>query len=248
MLGNSDWEIVNAFADGELTGKERDAFVRRLAVEPELARALEQVASVKHSLGPLCPPRSETPERKRGWVASAAAIAACLALIAGALIHGLGGKSDDWSAAPASVHAWLSQKSYILPETQTLPVVSTARIGDVRAFDLTLSRLVLVDVEAIHEDGREIVGMHYRGVNGCRLTVVAVEALAGDPSDLPEVHAGLGVRWTVAGRHYYVLASGMDRARFEAIAGFVEAESRRDRDAELRIAMHEATSRAQPCA
>jgi hypothetical protein len=91
--------------------------------------------------------------------------------------------------------------------------------------------------------------MHYRGRHGCRLTVVALEALPGDPSVLPARHGGLGARWSVGRAHFYVLASGMDRGRFDAIVAYAKAESHRlDRRDTLVLAMSDATERARPCA
>jgi hypothetical protein len=91
--------------------------------------------------------------------------------------------------------------------------------------------------------------MHYRGRRGGRWTVVALEALPGDPSLLPARHDGLGARWSVGRAHFYVLASGMDRGRFDAIVAYAKAESRRlDRRDMLELALLDATERARPCA
>ena len=127
-------------------------------------------------------------------------------------------------------------------------MISTARIGDIEVFDLSSSRLTLVDVRSTRRDDRDVVAMHYRGRRGCRLTVVALEALPGDPSALPARHDGLGARWSVGRAHFYVLASGMDRDRFDAIVTYARAESRRlDRRDTLELAMRDATDKAQPC-
>ena len=95
--------------------------------------------------------------------------------------------------------------------------------------------------------------MHYRGRHGCRLTAIALEAAPQDPLEgavAPDAQStGLEARWTVGGIHFYLLANGMDRGRFNAIASYAMAESRRlNGQDDLRVAMQTATDHAQPCA
>jgi hypothetical protein len=79
--------------------------------------------------------------------------------------------------------------------------------------------------------------------------VVALEALSDDPASLPARHDGLGARWSVGRAHFYVLASGMDRDRFDAIVTYATAESHRlGRRDTLVLAMQDATDKARPCA
>ena len=251
MLRDRDWELVNAYADGELPDESAAELKLRLETEPELLAALEDVRQAQLRLAMLAPPRTtvEPPRPDRLPRAAVTAAAACLAVIlALAAAYELAWKPPAWTRAASDFHHQLSDNGYVLPEEAALPVVSTARIGDVPAFDLSSSRLVLVDIQSARRAGRDLVAMHYRGRNGCRLTVVALEALAGDPANLPIRHEGLGKRWTVEHIHFYVLANGMDLGRFKAIATFAEAESRRlGRTEALRAAMDTATQTAQPC-
>lgn len=248
----SDWELVNAYADGELPPDEARQVLARLAREPELAEALAEVTEVKRSLGALRPARPANPPSRlprRGWLRRLAVAASLAAVLALGVLYGMGRFAPDWQTVPAAFHAELSARSYVLDPSAPIPVVSTARIGDVAAFDLSGSRLALVDLRTGREAGRDVVAMHYRGRNGCRLTVVALEARPDDPEPLPEVHHGLAARWSLERLHYYILADGMDHDRFSAIAGYAEAESRRLHDVgRLRLAMGAATAQARPCA
>lgn len=253
MLSESDWELINAYADGELPPAGMAEVRRRLAAEPALAASMAEVRSTKSRLAALRPaaspdlpsPAPRAP-RARRRIAAAACLAALVALGAA---YQLLWRAPSWIESPAELHRILASKTYVLPERQALPVISTARIGDMRVFDLSSSRLFLVDVQSSRQAGRDVVAMHYRGLRGCRLTVVAVEAMTGDPAALPVRHEGLGARWTAGPIHFYLLASGMDRNRFDAIATYARSESLRlNDDAELRVAMREATAQARPCA
>jgi len=252
-LSETDWELINAYADDELSAEDREAVSRRLTYDDSLVAALAEVHATKAGLSLMRPAKvAAPPARRRVGVRhiAAGAVAASLAAIAvlGALYQ-LGGVTNDWRDTPAVLHAALSENTYVLSEGSALPVVSTARIGNLEVFDLSSSRLTLVDIEIARNDDRDLVAMHYRGRRGCRLTVVAVEALPDDPSPLPARHAGLGVRWSVGPAHYYLLASGMDRDRFDAIAAYAKAESRRlNRRDGLEMAMRDATDKARPCA
>ena len=250
-LSETDWAELNAYADGELAGSAREAMVRRLAHDRELAGALAEVHAAKAAVS-LMRPSGMTPKEGHRLVpfggrrlALAASVAAALALGA---IYGLTDPDGDWRTAPAALHQSFSEEAYALPETDRIPVISTAGIGDLRAVDLSASRLTLVDVRSLDRDGRDIVAMHYRGRNGCRVTLVALEATPDEAAPLPGGE-GLAAAWTVGGIHYALLAGGMDSARFDAIEAYARAETRpmAPRD-ELRLAMRSATAEAQPCA
>jgi hypothetical protein len=264
MLSESDWTLINAYADGELPADRAAEIARRLRSEPALAEALAEVRSTKSRLAAMRPaqaadrrvptlrvPTLGAPTLRAPSLRASRrlAAAACIALpLAIAAAYPALWRSPDWTEAAAEFHRSLSENTYVLPDRVALPVISTARIGDVQVFDLSSSRLYLVDVQSSRGSGRDVVAMHYRGRNGCRLTAVAVEALAGDPAELPVRHEGLGARWTVGPIHFYLLASGMDDARFRAIASYARAESERlNRDARLRLAMQDATDHARPC-
>ncbi len=249
-LSETDWELINAYADGELSPEDKDALSRRLTHDAVLAAALAEIHATKAALSLIRPAKEPIPTERGSFGIRRFALAASLAaaVVLGAFYQ-FGGVGEDWRNAPAELHAALSTNTYVLPEGGVMPVISTARIGDFEVFDLSSSRLTLVDVSTTRRDDRDVVAMHYRGRRGCRLTVVALESLPGDPSVLPARHDGLGARWSVGRAHFYVLASGMDRDRFDAIVTYAKAESRRlhQRDT-LELAMRDATDKARPCA
>ncbi|MDH3667523.1 MAG: hypothetical protein OEN23_11395 [Paracoccaceae bacterium] len=248
-LSEKDWELINAYADGELSAADEAMVARRLTHDAVLGAALAEVHATKAALSLMqpAPAQVESPHARMGLRRLALAASAAVAVAFGA-IYQLGSFGEDWRDAPAELHAALSAKTYVLAEGRALPVISTARIGNLEVFDLSSSRLTLVDVSTTRRDDRDVVAMHYRGRRGCRLTVVAVEALRDDPATLPARHDELGARWTAGRAHFYMLASGMDRDRFDAIAAYAKAESRRlDRRDGLELAMRDATEDARPC-
>ncbi len=249
-LSETDWELINAYADGELSAEDKLEISRRLTHDAVLAAALAEVHATKAALSLIRPAKEPAPTARDKFGARRLALAASLAAaVALGALYQFGGVGEDWRDAPADLHATLSANTYVLPEGGVMPVISTARIGDFEVFDLSSSRLTLVDVRTTRRDDRDVVAMHYRGRRGCRLTVVALAALPGDPSVLPARHDGLGARWSVGRAHFYVLASGMDRDRFDAIVTYAKAESRRlDRRDTLELAMLDATEQARPCA
>jgi anti-sigma factor RsiW len=249
-LSETDWELINAYADGELPAGDAEVISRRLTHDTTLANALAEVHVTKAALSLIRPVEESAAPVQGGLGVRRLAIAASVAaVVAFGAFYQFGGFGEDWRDAPGEIHAALSANTYILPEGGVMPVVSTARIGDLEVFDLSSSRLTLVDVRTTRRDDRDVMAMHYRGRRGCRLTVVALEALQDDPSQLPARHNGLGARWSVGRAHFYVLASGMDRDRFDAIIAYAKAESHRlDRRDSLELAMRDATDKARPCA
>jgi anti-sigma factor RsiW len=249
MLSETDWELINAYADGELPAGDEEAISRRLIHDTALAAALAEVHATKAALSLMRPAGEPTPPVRIGSGGRRLALAASVAAaVAFGALYQFGGFGEDWRDAPGDLHAALSANTYVMPEGGALPVLSTARIGNIKVFDLSSSRLTLVDVRSTRRDERDVVAMHYRGRRGCRLTVVAVEALQGDPAALPARHDGLGARWSAGRAHFYLLASGMDRDRFDAITAYAKAESlRHDRRDGLELAVRDATDDARPC-
>ncbi|MEL6933361.1 MAG: hypothetical protein AAFO17_09745, partial [Pseudomonadota bacterium] len=106
----SDWELVNAFHDGELSDEDAAEFERRLANEPALSEALDQVSGVSKSLKALRPEKVAAPTLKNKYsrtkisMIGFAAAAAMIAFVA-------------WSMQPRAMvllemHQALQQESF----------------------------------------------------------------------------------------------------------------------------------------
>lgn len=252
----SDWELINAYADGELSAENRRAIERRLVGEASLAAALGDIRSLKADLqhiNPMMSARPPTPPKHSRRFLKALRVPSAAAAIV-AIAFGIAQLTTvstvvDWSDVAADLHTKLSENAYALTPANPITTISTGRMGDLAAFDLSDSRLSLVDVRNIEVSGANIVAMHYRGPNGCSLTIAVAGISALKHAHPAQKREALEAHWTAGANHFHIIASGMDRGRFEAIAAFARAESLRQegRD-EMRIALRSATDRAQPCA
>lgn len=254
-----DWSSLCAYADGELASDEAAALEARLAREPDLIHGLERIRDLKRGLAALRPSESEPDagvdgdhSKMRGrpvrWVAiaAAAAFAAVLGVFATASIWKPGEERQAMDAM--AIHQRLSAATYVVDERPVQRIVSGGNAFEFRAPDLTGSKLYLVDVMTMRDGETDIIGMHYRGMRGCRLTIVATYN-AGAAWEPPS-GGGLIRTWSHDGVEFAVVANGMDADRFASIADFARAsirdEIRRQRD--LRTAMVKSYRAARPCA
>ncbi|MXN63321.1 hypothetical protein GR183_00260 [Stappia sp. GBMRC 2046] len=249
----NDWVLLNGFADGELDAALSAAFEARLADEPGLQAELDRILKLKKGLAALRPaeaaPDAATDERKPAKKPRArafAAIAACLIVAVMSLSAWQYLLPPNLEDSVFALHERLARQTYVVEEGKVEKVVSTGRAFEFSAPDMTASRLFLVDVETGRAGGSDIVGLHYRGLHGCRLTLIAVDGASSAP---PMKRAGFLVRnWAAGGFGFVMVASGMDAERFEAVGEYAEAviqHQLRRRD-EFRHAMSETAAR--PCA
>jgi hypothetical protein len=246
-LTDSDFELVNAFHDGELDSHAAAAFEERLAAEPALRAALEEVSEISRALGALRPITSDAPDNNAtrsavfgGLTVARMAVAASLTsvFLAGATLL-LPGKSE-LSPTPFDWHRLFVAQDY--PRAYTNHATPAAHwIGNVP--DLSSASLKLVD--AAGSVGEEFY-FHYSGVNGCRLTFGIHLEKPNVPADQPDL---LVRNWSAREMHYSLFAVGMDRHRFEAIAKMLLQESETGSPGnDSLLAVREATRAAVPCA
>jgi anti-sigma factor RsiW len=248
----TQWDLLNAYADGELDAASRAAVEAEIAAHPRLGDELREIMEMKRALASMRPAPTEEgrPALARRTGVAGGAIAACL-VVAVLAAYALLPARDQWVDLVLERHHTLSQATYVVDEARTYPVISSRLSASVRAPDLTASRLFLVDVATSASAAGEMIAMHYRGLSGCRLSVVASVAPAG--AALPEAPGGGGLLFRDAlldGYWVAVVAEGMDRQRFASIADTVEATLvHESEDGErYRSAMAEIYRRSQPCA
>ncbi|WP_343116691.1 hypothetical protein [Ostreiculturibacter nitratireducens] len=239
-LSDSDLERANAFHDGELEPEEAERFRARLAKDPELRQALEEIREVSSALRALRPETalhaSKATRKRRPWRTVAASVATAAILIGGLVM----GAAPDDPRAPLDWHNAFVAKRYDVREGAGAVPVSKW-IG--QQPDLSSANLTLVDMAGDVE--REFY-LHYAGVNDCRLTFGA-HAAAPDPIRPQE--GLLTDEWNDAEFHYTLIAVGMDRGRFDSIASLLREHTRIDRpDDGTLVAVREATRDAVPCA
>ena len=67
-LADSDWTLINAYHDGELGQAEARDLESRMARDPALVRALNQVRHVSASLAALLPMRPSISQARRAFM------------------------------------------------------------------------------------------------------------------------------------------------------------------------------------
>ena len=246
-LSDADYELANAFHDGELDRHAAAAFEKRVACEPALNEALKEISEVSRALGALRPSVAFDAGRKAPCPPVSAGITvARLGLAASLVIGVLAGASlvlpDRAEPSPSALdrHRLFVAQDY--PQFVTSPTTpATHWIANVP--DLSAARLTLVDVAGTL--GKDFY-FHYSGVNGCRLTF----GIHADSPAVPPRQPDLLVRnWNAGNMHYSLFAVGMDRDRFDAVAAMLvrQTETGSPGDNSL-LAVREATRTAVPCA
>lgn len=241
-VSDEDWMLLNAYADGELEAREVMALNKRLRREPALAAELARIQDAKSALAGLRPQSPNVappaPQRRSRYRALAASFTLLVALgfSAYALL--------TVQAEPQSQQATAPKKTIAETTTAETAIALPAVAGGISAPDLSASNLTLTKMSLTGEATGDRVTMEYRGVNGCRVTLVArpsqAEALAET--------AALQARWNTPRAQYLLSAEGMDRQRFAAIADYAEAQVRAAEQEALRLALIDTTAKAAPCA
>jgi anti-sigma factor RsiW len=257
-IADHEWELLNAYSDGELPAEEAAALEARLSNEPALQAALEEIRAVSTALSGLkpalataeAPAAPDHPQAKvsgaampanQPWkplwhpVASFSAVAMAAA-VAGALF--LAPLLEAPKAQPdlLALHAAFTAQSYTLDDA-VQPARATSGLG---APDLSLASLFLVDQQALDETRRV---MHYSGRNNCRLTLLASPAAVA-----PTRPAGpTAAQWATEQHSYTIVATGMDLRRFNAIADYLRRLTLRGDENTDVLAMVMATDTAAPC-
>lgn len=239
-VSGTDWALINAYADGELSREAAQTVEARLDADPALAAELDRLRRLKADLSGLGA-GAATRRRRTLPAAALAAVLACLLLL------GWAAQDRIWSTAEpvtvAALHARFSAEAYDLDAAAGGDAAARAELGGIRAPDLSSSNLTLVASRRVEATEGAGVAWHYRGERGCRLTLVA-----GPPAARPGPFA-LARRWMAGGVPVALVAEGMDPGRFAAIADFAEARTRETGDDDrLEIAVAERTASAAPCA
>lgn len=238
-VSDRDHELLSALHDGELERGPESVLRGRLEREPELRRALAEISEVSAALQPLRPDLAAGAVASRGRVMLRASLAA-VAVVAAVLVGSLFFAGSVATSGPVERHNLFAAQAYeVRPGASVIPAAALFA----ETLDLSAANLWLVDMAGDLEDE---IYFHYSGVNGCRLTF-------GVHSEAPVLPASgkrlLTHLWATRGRHYSLVAAGMDANRFAAIANMLEDRTRPDPfDEGTLLAVRDATRTAVPCA
>lgn len=231
--------LLNAYLDGELDAQSKRAVERRLRGEPDLQATLNELRYVSQAVKRLYPVGDDKPKtrsiRKPALVAAGAVAAAIAVAFFGVSMFG-----PTTPATLLSQHRGFTQQSYELAGEEGFVMASGLSRG---VPDLSAANLRIVDI--LRDENGQIL-FHYSGVNGCRLT------LGVHPDDPPSLGHGEGILsqvWHMGGRHYSLVAEGMDSNKFAAISVLLlRWSTTQGPDGDTVLAVHDATSSARPCA
>lgn len=256
-INQDDWEMLNAYLDGELSDNASEAFKNRLSQDLVLSDKLVEISTLKQSLSGLHLKHTPTTaiSKNMGWIKHA--VAASLIFLVGTVAFFLNDFQQTRALSPAVIHTAYSEKAYILSNAPQPVKVSGNKIGDFYIPDLTASELQLADTQFEKAGNIEIVSAHFRGMRGCRLTFIGESGPVADAL-VQEIRFILGqpdkllkATWQSGGSQFTLLASAMDRNRFQAIARYVQNDLKREHNEqreELRMAMRSSYELARPCA
>lgn len=242
----SDWETLNAFADGELAPAEQRAMAERLANSPETAETLRGIVKLKQELQalpadsaiPPLPALSGPPQplwQRAAAIAAALVIAAAVALAPILLRRDA---SESFLTASLTAHEQFASAP-AQPEVAIAPA-ATSPVTD------ELARLGLQPVwQATSASGQVRIG--FVGARGCRLSLHV--SPYDEPAPTPALARAALAGWNAGGRGYLLIATDMPPARFAMIAGFIKALTSEpaDRIEPLRTALQSEWRSAQPC-
>lgn len=245
QLSPSEWERLNALADGELAPAEQRAMAERLASSPEAAEKLSGIVGLKQELQALpadeAPPLPSISTSSRPRWRQVAAIAAVLVIAAAVALTPIllrRDTSESFLAASLAAHErFASAPSQ--PEAAIAPAAAAPVASE-------LAGLGLQPVwQTTAANGEVRIG--FVGARGCRLSLHVSPHAQSPPRADPTISTLTG--WDAQGRSYLLIATGMPSVRFEMIAGFIKALTSEpaDKVEPLRTAMQSDWRNAQPC-
>jgi len=264
--GRPDLPRINAYIDGELSSAEAAKVARALAHDRALAQQVATLSQLKATVqASLESPEIELPgggphgTRGRPAMAMAACAAALVIVVLGAAVAAWWpGRDLPASLARAwDLHAaWSRTSAASAPRNPTGGTILAAleEVGPrVYLPDLSAARLTLDSLRIVTtgEAGAKALHAGYLGTRGCRISLVVAPDTRGLPAELAlfEGEIGESYAWRSGGHGYFLLAEGMDAARFAVIADSVYRASLEMHPfgPETRIALRESRERSAPC-
>lgn len=253
-----DFEMLNAYVDGELDTAAAAEVAMAVAEDRALARELAALSRLRSTVAegleapPLSVPASPPTGGRR---IAAAAAAALIAFVAGSmLIATLGGKaSADWLARAWQVHhGWSIEEAAARPRSALLFADYAEIVPGAYVPDLSASRLTLVHAALAPFTGdRKVLLAGYRGTRGCKISLLifpSAEPL-GEAMERFRDGSNEAYGWRVGRVGYFILSDGMDSHRFRLLAESVRDTSREHLpfDARTRLALRESRDKSAPC-
>ncbi|WP_417452462.1 hypothetical protein [Kiloniella sp.] len=275
-IGESpDWETLNAFVDGELSPSQ-EVWVKTCAgTDPKVASEITRLRVLKNALaGSVLKDQDESRSCEKkvigyrkiaGGFSVLAAVIALFMIVSPVGYFSVGYFSVGYFSSPdfdlwaLDLHTELSDQSFVVSELEYKPLIAAAVSGSLQAPDLTGSKLYLVDLSIGTFDRDDAIVMHYRGLRGCRVSLL-VTPVQNDPkkdsgedqvpfSNLSQTKNLISDFWTGERFRFALLATGMERKRFDSIVTYLKFQGERNLPSsdEAQYAMEQAYAQSNPC-
>ncbi|WP_419903248.1 hypothetical protein [Kiloniella sp.] len=228
-----DWETLNAYVDGELT-PEKEAWVKEACKDnPNITSEIARLVILKKALANKpAPVRRSWAYDVHKWkvVGGVSVMAVMLIVFIGMSL--LGGY------APSSFQNWalekhenLSERSFVVTDLNHNPLIAASVSGSLQAPDLTGSKLYLVDLTVQPFGEKDGIVMHYRGLQGCRVSfLLAPKGMGNEGIKEAALLQGKVVSdfWDGSRFSFGLLATGMDEKRFHSISSYLKLNGERN--------------------
>ena len=234
VLSDQDWELVNAYHDGELSRQDTVSLERRLSSEPELAAALECVEHVSDSLKVLSP-KIEIPVADAQANNGLGKWAVGGTLAASFIIAMVFAFPPERKIGVQEIHQAFLNQSFAVGSGELRTVAGHGPFPDLGAANL---------IFVASRESEIGTAAHYAGRNGCRLTFLSMAS----PVQVPSQSSMQVQQWNFGAQYFAILASGMDSGKFVAIAEYLRQETRKSALPLNVLALREATRTANRCA
>jgi len=262
MNSGCNWEMLNAYIDGELSTHDNAQVANAVALDPELARQVATLSSLKATVATAgCtqekPINLDFPGNEKTWLPWVASFV--VVFVVGAILATLVLSTNLFPPAKGLVFAeqvhldWL-QKNPATAE-HGLQLASAHDLSQLRidAYVPDLSKVNLTFSGIRNISSGKSTGMHigYQGPHGCRVSLVVLDKPNGLSEELTRFERGQHwlYGWQVRQAAFYLLAYKMDPVRLAEVARVVNklTRERLPLDPESILALKEARSSSKAC-
>lgn len=256
-----DWDILNAYVDGELDSASAARVARAAAQKPEIARQIAAISQLKAATaaGAEAPPPIELPAVRQWPVVRVAAVVAVALLggLAALFAYQMASQEEAWLVQARADHIEWANTSRI-DDAQTLDartfLAGMRRLGPQPYVpDLSSAGLRRDAVRYLPPTADRPGALHagYTGTRGCRISLwIVADAERGVARlDHRETATGTVYFWLADGLRYVLLSSGMEPARFALVAKAAHKAVlvRVGPDSETRTALKRSRATSPPC-
>ena len=254
---NITWEMLNAYADGELDAAGAASVASAVASDRSLADRVATLARLKASVAarpdealqpPLLPSKRGTTGRY-----AYAAVAAVLFLIGAGFA---GSQLLQRAAAPAGLEdALIAQRQWLasaerMSADESHQMIIDARLAD-RPLDLTAAELQIAYAVPTGTSSHRGTFLGYRGPHGCMVGFwmgAPSDSLAANPAAFDRKDIEIRA-WRRGDNGYALLSKGMDPARLDRLAEIVAriTDPGRPLDDSTHVALRDASRIGAAC-